>query len=60
MKSLNPEYTGGGKIKLEFEKEQFYAPKNYHIILTGIYGDYMTPPPKDKQIPPHGIDVYYK
>lgn len=51
---------GGGEIKLEFEKEQFYAPKNYHIILTGIYGDYMTPPPKDKQIPPHGIDVYYK
>ena len=51
---------GGGKIKLEFEKEQFYVPKNYHIILTGIYGDYMTPPPKDKQIPPHGIDVYYK
>lgn len=35
----------------EFEGEKFYGTKDYDKILTYIYGDYMTPPPKDKRDP---------
>lgn len=33
-----------------FDGHKFYGPKDYDTILTAIYGDYMTPPPKEKQI----------
>lgn len=34
-------------VKLEFEGEQFYAPRNYDAILTQLYGDYMTLPKEE-------------
>ena len=34
----------------EFEGKQYPIPKNYHDFLTEQYGDYMTPPPKEKQV----------
>ncbi len=34
----------------EFEGMQYPIPKNYHAFLTEQYGDYMTPPPVEKQI----------
>lgn len=37
-------------IKLEFEGQQFYAPKNYDTILTQLYGDYMTPPKEEDRV----------
>ena len=33
-----------------FGDHEFYGPKNYDYILTKLYGDYMTIPPKEKQI----------
>ena len=36
-------------IELEFEGYKFMAPAAYHEILSNVYGDYMTPPPKNKQ-----------
>lgn len=37
-------------VKLEFEGEHFYGPKNYDVILTKLYGDYMTlPKEEDRQ-----------
>lgn len=36
--------------KLEFEGNYFYGPKNYHAILTQLYGDYMIlPKEEDRQ-----------
>ena len=34
-------------IKLEFEGEYYYAPKNYDNVLTQLYGDYMTLPKEE-------------
>ena len=44
-----------------FEDGEFAVPAEYDRILTTIYGDYMTPPPKDQQVS-HGSgkgDVIY-
>lgn len=38
------------ELKLrEFEGFKFYIPKNYDYVLSNMYGDYMTIPPKDEQ-----------
>lgn len=46
-------------IDVEFESHQFCAIKNYDEYLTGIYGDYMTPPPENKR-GSHYIIAYKK
>lgn len=33
-----------------FDGHEFYGPKEYDAILTAVYGDYMTIPPKEEQI----------
>lgn len=40
---------------LPFEGYHFPAPKGWDLILTELYGDYMTPPPIEKQVPLHGF-----
>lgn len=47
-------------VLVDFEDYKFSIPADYDKILTKIYGDYMTPPPKDKQIPRHDITIYIK
>lgn len=42
-------------IELTFEGFEFSCPKNYHEYLSQVYGDYMTPPPKDQQKLPDSI-----
>lgn len=49
-----------GVVMKEFEGKEFAVPKGYHQILTAIYGDYMTPPPKDQQITHHTNNTFYK
>ncbi|MCR5576751.1 MAG: LicD family protein [Oscillospiraceae bacterium] len=44
----------------EFEGRTYRIPVGYDAYLTGIYGDYMTPPPKDKQITHHMAEAYWK
>ena len=48
------------KILLDFEQYKFYAPKEYDKILTLIYGDYMTPPPVEKQVTHHSFKCWWK
>ncbi len=33
----------------EIEGEQFWGPKDYHTVLTALYGDYMQLPPEDQR-----------
>jgi len=37
-------------VKLEFEGKFFYAPKNYHSVLTQLYGDYMIMPKEEDRV----------
>lgn len=36
-------------VPMLFEGKEYPAPKGYRELLTNMYGDYMTPPPKDEQ-----------
>ncbi len=47
-------------IELQFEDRKYMAPSGYDIILQSFYGDYMTLPPKSKQISNHAYSAYWK
>ena len=42
-------------VEKKFEGNYFPTPRNYHVILTKIYGDYMQYPPLEQQKPHHEI-----
>ena len=42
-------------IEVPFEDMTAKIPVGYDELLTNAYGDYMTPPPKEKQVPGHGL-----
>ncbi len=42
-------------IEGDFEGYKVPIPRSYDKVLTKLYGDYMTPPPEDKQMPHHFI-----
>lgn len=42
----------------DFEDRQYYIPAGYDKILTDFYGDYMTPPPPEKQVLTHGFEAF--
>jgi len=42
-------------ILCEFEEHKLPILKDYDKYLTQNYGDYMKLPPKDQQVPHHGI-----
>ena len=43
--------------KCQFEGSHFWIPCNYDPHLKQLYGDYMTPPPKEKQVAHHYTEV---
>ncbi|MDO4267642.1 MAG: LicD family protein [Eubacteriales bacterium] len=48
-------------IDMDFCGTKLMAPKHWHELLTWLYGDYMTLPPKEKRVPAHStieIQVY--
>lgn len=47
------------RILHKFEDTEFYIPAGFDQVLRKIYGEYMTPPPKEKQIPHHIVDTYW-
>lgn len=48
----------GSPIRLQFEDGLFYAPENYHEVLTAGYGNYMELPPEADRHPYHGCVIY--
>lgn len=47
----------GEPVLLPFEDDVFPAPKGYEQFLTMSYGDYMTPPPPERQNGGHGAKL---
>lgn len=47
-------------IDVDFENEKIPIIKGYDQFLRQYYGDYMTPPPVNKQVPSHNYKAYYK
>ncbi|MGA2545215.1 MAG: LicD family protein [Rectinemataceae bacterium] len=45
--------------KIRFEDSDFWGPADPHAYLTDYFGDYMTPPPPEKQRSEHGFDAIY-
>lgn len=56
---MEKQWFGSGKL-MQFEDMEFYVPTNYDKVLNNLYGNYMELPPKDKQIPHHISNVYWK
>ena len=56
---LKKELFDTGRL-IDFEDTKFYIPSGYDRYLRKFYGDYMTPPPIDKQVPHHVINTYWK
>lgn len=42
----------------DFDGQKVWGIKDYHEHLTRLYGDYRTPPPKEKQCAPHESTLY--
>ena len=49
-----------GKIKVDFENRQYWAPIGYDEYLHDMYDDYMTLPPLEKQKSHHSYKLYWK
>ena len=47
-------------IRVPFEDFEISVPSGYHDYLTTVYGDYMTPPPAEKQITHHEFRIFKK
>lgn len=65
QKEIMPKDYFGKGIKGTFENLDVILPYKYDLYLTQLYGDYMTPPPKEKQIGHHyytiiDLDKSYK
>lgn len=48
------------RIKLPFEKYEFYVPREYDRLLTQEYGDYMSFPPVEKRVYHHQYKAFRK
>lgn len=47
-------------IDAKFENIKVMIIKDYNRVLTNIFGDYMTPPPKEKQKSEHNLEAFWK
>ena len=45
-------------IPHKFEDKEYMIPSGYDTLLKNFYGDYMIPPPPEKRVSTHGIEVY--
>ncbi len=59
-KRIYPREVYDNECKLSFEGIEFPAPSDYDLVLSQFYGDYMTLPPKEKQVFTHSYKAYIK
>lgn len=60
IKEIIPARALHKAIDIEFEGRSFMAPVGYDRYLSGLYGDYMTPPPKAKRHNEHRARAWYR
>ena len=53
QKETFPKEAFGEPVRVPFEDGLFPVPQDTDLILTTIYGDYMTPPPPEKRVIKH-------
>ena len=53
QKETFPKEAFGEPVRVPFEDGMFPVPQDPDLILTTIYGDYMTPPPPEKRVIKH-------
>lgn len=58
MKNEYPKEAFESAVYKEFEGYMMPIPVGYHEYLTMAFGDYMTPPPEDKQVAHHDVIFY--
>lgn len=58
MKERNPKASG--LVDVEFEGRKFKSIENYDSYLSGLFGDYMTPPPVEMQETTHTVTAWWK
>jgi lipopolysaccharide cholinephosphotransferase len=56
-KEIMPKYILGEGAQGSFEGITVTLPEKYDEYLTRLYGDYMTPPPPEKQVSHHYCDI---
>ncbi|MBE5749750.1 MAG: LicD family protein [Clostridiales bacterium] len=56
-KEIFPKEWFGDGVVMEFEGVKVKAPKEYDYLLTQMYGDYMIPPRKEKQVAHHHCSI---
>lgn len=59
-KEIYPKSWFEESVKLTFEGYEFMAPKQYDVILSSYYGDYMQLPPVEKRIGHHEYRAFQK
>ncbi len=60
MKIKYPKHIYDGTDYVTFEGIRLPVAKGYREYLTLVFGDYMTPPPKEQQVPHHDISPNFK
>lgn len=45
---------------VQFENRKYMAVKDYDAYLTATFGDYMTPPPPEKQVKEHDFSAFWR
>ena len=58
-RDFSPKNVFENVVQVPFEKESFMIMEGYDEWLKIIYGDYMTPPPLEKQVRGHSLHKYF-
>ena len=48
------------QILVKFEGNEFYAPREYHKVLTHLYDDYMQLPPENERCSHHSFNAWFR
>ena len=58
-KDIHPKTVFDKYIRYPFYNKEFSIIASYDLYLSNLYGDYMTPPPPEKQVRGHNMNKFY-